>query len=334
MHWWLVTAGAILLGVMTNVVYDAVKYGGLRIPRTLDRRSLPANAAHHDTRNEGLYPLVTWSKQRLLTQERLSSRYVGRVRRSHVLDSPQWQSSVRSFRAKGAAGRTAYVTRLEIDTGEHPRANQCHVTLAESSYAECLATKAVVNGDDGIAGRLLNLLKEGGDRLISLGPPTMVSACIAVISQANNVLMLRRSLSVTTYPGQWTIGINESMKYSDEPGAEEDFFALVRRGLHEELGLSPSEYGDIVISWFGWSQDAACWVIVACVRLKIGEREAERKRLECHSIYEHDLTKWIPVRRRVISGIITGHGRSHSDGGLSYLAPLVAAEIWRCQHYT
>lgn len=334
LHWWLVTLGAILLGVITNIVYDTIKYGGIRIPRVLDRRALSAVATRHDIRDEGLYPIVTWLRQRLLTPDRLVTRYVKRPRRTHILEVPEWQRAVRSFRGRGAAGRTAYITSLEVDTGEHERANQCHISIAESSYAECLASKDVVNNNPKLAERIQNLIEEGGFSLIRSGPPTMVSACIAIISRTNRTLLLRRSLSVTTYPGQWTVGINESMKYSDEPGAEEDFFALVRRGLDEELGLKPSDYGEIVITWFGWSQDAACYVIVAAVRLKVTERDVESKRQACHSVYEHDLAQWIPLRSRDISKIITSAKMPMLERTWSYLAPLVAAEIWRCQHYT
>jgi hypothetical protein len=208
------------------------------------------------------------------------------------------------------------------------------VTIAESSYAECLASKKILNDEPEMACRVLQILKEGATTLVRAAPPTMVSACVAIISRANRTLILRRSLSVTTYPGEWTVGINESMKYSNEPGAEEDFFGLVRRGLLEELGLESADYGDIVISWFGWSQDAACYALVAAVRLNITEREMERKRQGCHSIYEHDLARWVPIRRRDISSVVTGTKSPEKSGSWSYIAPLVAAEIWRVQRYT
>jgi hypothetical protein len=334
LHWWLAATAAVALGIVTNVVYDTIKYGGVRVPRVLDRRSLTPEAANHDCRDEGLYPLVTWSRKRLLTPERLVTLHAKRPRRAHVLNVPEWHASVRSFRGKGAAGRTAYVTSLDVDTGEHSRADRCHVTIAESSYAECLASKKILNDEPEMACRVLQILKEGATTLVRAAPPTMVSACVAIISRANRTLILRRSLSVTTYPGEWTVGINESMKYSDEPGAEEDFFGLVRRGLLEELGLESADYGDIVISWFGWSQDAACYALVAAVRLNITEREMERKRQECHSIYEHDLARWVPIRRRDISSVVTGTKSPEKSGSWSYLAPLVAAEIWRVQRYT
>lgn len=334
MHWWLVTAGAVLLGVITNIVYDIMKYGGVRIPRAFDRRSLSVAATQYDSRDHGLYPLVTWSRRRLLTPERLVAKYTKRSHRKHVLDVPEWQKAVRSFRGRGAAGRTAYITSLEVDTGEHERANKCYVSISESSYAECLASKDVVNKNPELGKRIIDLINNGGSSLIHNAPPTLVTACVAVISRANRTLILRRSLSVTTYPGEWAIGITESMKYSDEPGAEEDFFALVRRGLEEELGLDESDYGDIIISWLGWSQDAVRYAIVATVRLKITERELEQRRLECHSVYEHDLTHWIPVRSKVISQIITGHKTSPDNNSWIYYAPLVAKELWRCQHYT
>lgn len=331
MQWWLATAGAIALGLATNIIYDVIKYRGVQTPRILDRRALMPQAAAHDPTMEGLYPLVTWSSTRPLTPQRLVTKFAGRSSRSHVFDIPDWHRRVAEFEDRGAAGRTAYVTELTVDTGEHPRAQHCRVTISESAYAECLASKRLLNGDPELADRLLAVLRSGHEGFVAVVPPTMVSACIAVISRGNRILALRRSLSVTTYPGQWTIGINESMKYSDEPGAEEDFYGLVRRGLREELGLNSADYGTILISWFGWSQDASCYVIVATVRSGLTEQEVDRRRQECHSIYEHDLARWLPLSRRSISDIITGGRSPDGRGSWSYLTPLVASEVWRCR---
>jgi hypothetical protein len=332
-QWWLATAGAIALGLATNTIYDVIKYRGVQVPRILDRRSLMPQAAGHDPAMEGLYPLVTWSSSRPLTPQRLVTKFAGRSSRSHVFDIPDWHREVVGFEDRGAAGRTAYVTELAVDTGEHPRAQHCHVTISESTYAECLASKRLLNSDPELADHLLTVLGSGYEAFVAVTPPTMVSACIAVISRGNRTLTLRRSISVTTYPGQWTIGINESMKYSDEPGAEEDFYGLVRRGLHEELGLDSTDYSAILISWFGWSQDASCYAIVAIVRSILTEPEIERRRQGCHSIYEHDLARWLPLRRRSISGIVTGGRPPDGRGSWNYLTPLVASEVWRCRHY-
>jgi len=333
-QWVLTTVGALVVGLVTNVVYDVVKYGAVRWPAVLmDRRSLPPAARAYDSATDGLYPFVTWSRERRLTPETLRTSYVGQLRRGHVLVGDAWDEGVRRFEASGDRGRTAYIAGLEVDTGEHPAARDLRVVIAESRYAQCLAAKTLVSADSAAQDRVLDAVRQGSHHFVTVAPPTMVSVCVAVLSAENRMLTLRRSLAVRTYPGQWTVGINESMKYSDEPGREEDFFALVRRGLQEELGLGVDNYGKIAISWLGWSGDAACYVLVATVRSTLRSAQIDELRAQCHSVYEHDLAAWLPMTRSRIARIIGSSG-SGPDAAQqwSYLAPLVATELWRSRH--
>ncbi|MFD1919473.1 hypothetical protein [Streptomyces beijiangensis] len=247
-----------------------------------------------------------------------------------MLSGVDWDDGVRRFEAAGERGSTAYISGLEVDTGEHPAAHAFHVTVAESRYSECLAAKSLLDSGPDVQDRVLGAIQQGSRGFARTAPPTMVSACVAVISSENRLLALRRSLAVRTFPGQWTVGINESMKYSDEPGREEDLFGLVRRGLQEELGMEEGDYGKVAISWLGWSNAAGCYVLVASVRSTLRSSEIDESRNRCHSVYEHDLTAWLPITRSQISKIIEnsepGPDRIHN---WSYLAPLVASEVWR-----
>ncbi|MET8626220.1 NUDIX domain-containing protein [Kitasatospora sp. NPDC004669] len=330
MEWLLGIGGALLLGVVTNLVYDFAKFGGSRVPLAWVRRaSLTAAARAHDVEADGLVPLITWSVTRPLTPGTLVTGYEGRLQRPHVLDGVGWAEEVARQRAAGAAGRTAYIARLTVDHGEHSAARVCEVGIAESDYAECMATTRL-GREDPEAGRLLReALGQGLTAFVAVAPPTMVSACVAVRDRAGRLLLLRRSLAVNTFPAQWTVGINETMKYRDEPGAVEDFYALVHRALEEELGLLPEDVGPAVIGWLGWSEPASCYTLVATVRARLDAVEVDRRREACHSTFEHDMAVWVPFTRGAVSELVEGGVCPDGSRRWSYLAPLVAREAWR-----
>ncbi|MER7756070.1 NUDIX domain-containing protein [Kitasatospora sp. NPDC097643] len=335
MEWLLGIGGALLLGVVTNVVYDVAKYGGSRLPVARARRaSLSAGARAHDVADDGLFPLITWSAERPLRPATLRTEFAGRVVRPHVLDPVGWGGEVARQRAAGAAGSTAYVSALTVDHGEHGGARVCGVRIAESDYAECMATTRLGREDPEAARRLREALDLGLTGFVAVAPPTMVSACVVVRDRAGRLLLLRRSLAVTTFPAQWTVGINETMKYRDEPGAAEDFYALVHRGLQEELGLAPEDVGPVVIGWLGWSAPASCYTLVATVRARLGAAEIDLRREACHSGYEHDMAAWVPFTRRTVSALVEGGLCPDGSRRWSYLVPLVAREAWRAAGQT
>jgi len=147
--------------------------------------------------------------------------------------------------------------------------------------------------DEDSAKRLTDALDAGSSYLLGVVPPTLLFVSVVVLSRTGKFLVLRRSSIVYTGQNKWTVGINETMKYDDEPGRQEDLFGLVRRGLREEVGLDASTYGDIAITWLGWSNPAAGFVGVALVRTSLSEAEVDQLRNACHSVYEHDMTAWL-----------------------------------------
>jgi hypothetical protein len=329
--WLLGVLSVLLLGVATNLVYDLLKYQTVRIPRGLDRRRVLPTKAWRDVTRDGLYVFITWSRDRPLTEDRLVTRFVERLQRPHLFDRPLWRRRVAQLAARGEGGRTAYLVHLAVDHDEHPDAHQCRVDIAESSYAESLATFQLAGEVPELRNRLLTAARSGFDELLEVVPPTLLTASVAIISPRNRFLVLRRSLSVRTFRAEWTVGVNESMKYADEPGAEETFFSLSRRALREELGLEPDDYGRIVISWLGWSQQPACFICVATVRTTLSEEEVEVRRGMSHSVFEHDSAAWLPLNPRTVTKVITGDRCPDGSTRWIYLAPLVASEMWRCR---
>jgi hypothetical protein len=330
LDWLIALLGAIGVGALGNLAYELVKNGTLRAPRLLrivDRS--PRSLGEYDVRIDGLTPLVTWSRHRPLTRRTLRTDYVGRLSRSHLFDQSDWHERVAENIRRGDGGRTCYIEALTVDHGEHEAATICRVSLAESSYPEAMATHELAKADSGKGANLHEALETGMDSFLRLVPPTSLSFSVAVVSKRNRTLALRRSLSVRTYANRWSIGINETMKYSTEPGAREDFFGLIERGLFEELGVDRGEYSDPVITWLGWSQDACCFHGVAIVRLRIEEVELEQRRGACHSVYEHDALAWLRMDKGQIWKIIEGRDCPDGTGNWLYLSPLVAQELWR-----
>ncbi|NUT91517.1 MAG: hypothetical protein HOY78_05745 [Saccharothrix sp.] len=329
--WLLGIAGAVILGAAGNLAYDLAKHQTLRLPRFVRaRRELPAAARAFDPVALGMHPLVTWSRRRRLREGNLRTVFVGRRSGPHLLSRSDWHAKVAAERRKGTAGSTAYLVGLRIDHGEHPAAHEAVMTIAESDYAECVATMEVAGRSPG---ELTTKLWDGLDGFLTVVPPTLLFASVAVLADSGRLLCLRRSIGVRTAPGTWTLGINETMKYEAEPGREEDLFGLVRRGLREELGLEPSEYGEVIVTWLGWSSAAAGFLAVAIVRARLSEAEIERRRGECHSVYEHDGIAWLPVTRRSIANVVLGGpspDRVHP--WITELSPLVAGEVWRFRH--
>ena len=116
----------------------------------------------------------------------------------------------------------------------------------------------------------------------------------------------------------------------DPGGGHEDFFSLTYRGLKEELGLDPDDCRRLAITWFGWSHPAQCWVVVAVVRSKLGQAAIEERQSQCHSVYEHDGIRWVPLTRNGVTRVVEQAAADRGAGeNWSYLAPLVALETWR-----
>lgn len=332
MEWILGVLGAALFGVLTNAFYDLLKYGTVRVPAVFRRTGLPPDARRHDPADDGLYAMVTWSRARHLKPSMVDVTYQGRIVRSHLYDVPAWHEQVAANRERGDAGRTAYLTAVSVDHGEHDAAHRFAVSVAESDYAEYLATAQVRATHPELAQAMDALMVGPTDEFLALVPPTSLTASVAVVSRNNTILLLRRSRSVRQFPQQWTVGINETMKYNAEPGAEEAFHSLALRGLKEETGLEPEDISSHVISWLGWSRQSSSFVTVNLVRSRLTETEIEERIGRCHSVYEHDRIAWWPLNRSSVAAIVTG-GRS-PDGRNTwiYLAALLARELWRCRN--
>jgi hypothetical protein len=105
------------------------------------------------------------------------------------------------------------------------------------------------------------------------------------------------------------------MKQSDpnRPGSTEDIYGLAVRGLIEELGLQPDDYGPIQISWIGIFRPILRGHVVAIVKLKISKEEARARARTAHSGYEHATVDWIALRRPLLRAFIDAKRSTYPD---------------------
>lgn len=96
-------------------------------------------------------------------------------------------------------------------------------------------------------------------------------------------------------------------------GQPEDFYALGRRALLEELGLNPHDYGDLHVTWVGIYQLLLRGHALAVARLRIPKDIVVSRARESDSSYEHSNFDWLPLNRAthaVFAGANTKNGLS------------------------
>jgi hypothetical protein len=283
----------------------------------------------YEPAKDGLLGLITWSNASQFSWELVTYAYAGRVLRPHVLESEAWRTLVASMKRSGAVGRTAYPIGVALRQVRDLPTQQLEFTFAESTYAEFLATMDLVNSRPDLAGQVGRVVAQSAEGFLTIAPPTLLTACVNVIGPANLLLVLRRSTEVRTFQNLWTVGINESMAYSDLPGHEENLFSLIQRALLEEVGLEPAEYCLPVLSWFGWSQPAGCFALVGTVRTTVPEVEILHRLTGCRSADEHDMADWLPLTQRTLVSIMDGSSCPDGSNAWAYHARLMASEAWR-----
>jgi hypothetical protein len=282
----------------------------------------------------GLYWFNRWSPVRPLAKS--NHQVVHTMDRSaswDLFDEAEWNSLRDAFQQQGKGGNTCSLRSFEIDHHEHERGHVFRLVMSTCDYSEHLATVAYLEKHAEALGELARLMdRRHFAELAKSTPPSSVKVCVSVVSPTSNVLAVRRSGSVDMKRGEWTLGVNETMRSpsANVPGSPgEDLFDLCERALREELGLEPHDYGEILISWIGYDLRTLQVKLWAQVRAHIPERMIFQKMDAAHSVFEADQRVWVPFRREALNEIVSAwrpdaQGRTWSDS-----APLTAQELWR-----
>lgn len=319
--------GTALIGWIAVEIVQAFRRRGLQLVRA---RGTARGAVRHDPRDSGFLELITWSRERPLIAERLQFR--GRGGPGDLIEPSAWNAFLDDPQFADLAGMTAYPIAIGVDHHESADDRDLKLTIARSEYAQAIAIGKFADAHPEVRDQVKTRLAERGiEAFVASMPPTSLSMNVNVVSRSGGMLVLRRSGAVRTFRNQWSVGINETMKYSEEPGNTEGLLQLCHRALAEELGLRPEDYGKPMVSLLGFSLPAMCYGAFATVHLASGlsEEDVLERRLDCHSIYEHDRTEWLPLRPHVIDGIVAGGNGPDGESPWIYFAGLSAREAWR-----
>lgn len=319
--------GVVVGGVLT-VLYQRWTWGQRRVRSAL-RVSKAANS--YDPVTDEILPLWTWSPNRRLKQASLRTVPVRPMdNRQHLLAGEEFAMLVAELTANGAAGDNVQILGFERDYRESARSQVFEVTLGLTQYSEVLASQRLMASRQELRQQLLRHFDGGPTDFLAQVPPTSTSANVLVVSARGRALALRRSRTVELFAGQWSFGINETMKYRDEGGGVEDFFAVVHRGLEEELGLFRDEYRgpDITALSYRLLDDFG---VTAVVQLQphISEQEVIDRMWRSHSSFEHDDARWIPIRRATVNTMMRHRRVKGVDGEWIYFARFSLRELWR-----
>ncbi|WP_405926927.1 hypothetical protein [Streptomyces sp. NBC_00035] len=298
-----------LLGIFStialSVAVDLTTGGTTHLLRKLRRYWFTKTAVPFDARRDELFTITEWSPARMLSPQRLLTRTIPITSRplQQYVDPNALQNAVQEV---GGSGKVVYLSGVEVDHRESEETQACRVLISESEYSEVRGIERIRLTQPDLLESVDAAVASDVRNYLAHAVPSSIAMNIIPITQDMDILCAERSSAVDNAIGCWTVGIFETMKRSDPniPGSIEDIYTLAIRGLREELGLLPHEFGPVMITWLGIYRPLLRGHIVAIVRLNIDKSDAQARARESDSSYEHISFDWIPLRRSVLQSFL------------------------------
>jgi hypothetical protein len=340
-------------GIATSLAAMGIVASGRRMVKSHRIRHRTKQLHFFDAKRDAFYAICHWSPDRMLSEDRLIVRLSDERPKQRWLDEVKWAQNFESARSR-VSGSCGYVTDCRgVDWRESEMTDRFEVTLSRCDYAEGIATWETMKSDPQASRVIAAALEHDPLDFIRTAPPHPLAASIGVLSHdGRRFLAVFRSATVATSRSLWTVGPYETLVIpsTHTPGDEpENFFALIRRGLKEELGLYERHYGATSISWFGYfAPDAHPWIF-AQVRTNLPDDEVVTRRANCHSVDEAADATWLPFSLHVVRSIAGGRRERDVDGTAENTgdaivveegaaqgrwilhAPHAISELWRMQ---
>jgi hypothetical protein len=303
----------VVLTIAVGVITEFVTGGISRVLRQLRLRWGAKTSISFDVREDGLFMLGEWSPARRLEPHRLFTDITPKIDRPEQpwIAGKTFANAVE--KSSAASGDLVYFTGIRLDHRESEETQVCRVRLAESDYPEVLAIERLRIEDPSIFGGLDEVIARDPRIYLQSAVPSSIAINLVPLTSENEILCVERSSAVDSAVGWWTVGVFETMKRSDpnRPGSSEDLYSLATRGLEEELGLRPHEYGEIMISWAGLYRPILRGHIVALMRLRVPQEEVLARAREVHSGYEHSAFEWLHLSRSLVREFVNSPRKAH-----------------------
>jgi hypothetical protein len=219
------------------------------------------------------------------------------------------QTLVEQYISEGAEGAIGWLVELGLPMNEGETDTQLRLGLAPAHYANMKATQDCL-ASEGVGEAVMRSARRTIRSFVTQSPPGPVFASVAIVNAQNEVLLVKRSDTVSQERGLWQVGGAETMQWrpDESEGGKHDknVEALIRRGLREEFGFLEEHYGNIVISSLSYCLTFAGLHVLANVRTPLSVDECLERResplTEGH--WEEADRKWVPITDESVSNLI------------------------------
>lgn len=185
---------------------------------------------------------------------------------------PTWTEIAATFSYSGVVGCLARVGPVDWQEGDEP--DFYDLSIVRAPYVETQAQLRATRDDPTLVARASEAAHRADwAAVVQLLPRCSVSVQQAVVTADSLVLVTLRAAKVHNYPLHWSLGINETMKATQDLDQPESLFDLSRRGLREELGLATDDLESLRVDWFGWCAQCVNFYVFSTATIKLTGEE-------------------------------------------------------------
>lgn len=319
------------------------------------RRNQQSISINYDSQNDGLILLHSWSYSHRLHPSNTNIIVTENPRTTYIEHKDIFDSIAYRYKKQNIRGEICYMINYNVDHMDNEYGKNFDFFVAPCDYSETSAITEYLALYPHIKEQIISTIQKSPKEYFAQALPSDVFLNLIVICN-NNILILRRSTSVSSARGLWCIGAYETMELpnSKTVGNDVNFHKLAERCLLEEIGILPSEIcnktgktkeyfntNSIFISSIYLSLFHMGTLITAIVKLNnITEDEiTERIISKAHSKYEHDAVEWIGLDKKDIKEFLeNGTGRfaefiNNKNGQWIAYAKSSLYEIYRCSEF-
>ena len=224
---------------------------------------------------------------------------------------------VAALTAKVAAGHI-FDGPVAVLRGWHTSEKQLHLEIQPSTYVPMTATRLTY-----VEALSSGILSEADIPSIPELFGACLCACVAVITHDNQVLTMRRAVTMSN-PGTVALGLGEVLECSDFEAGSQSLQAAGARAVREELGvrLTPEQASQFVRPLVLARGDACgTWVFIIAVDLREAGESFRASRILANAqsatdAWESDLRQAIPFTRPSLESFL-----QDNEGRLGHWAP-------------
>lgn len=317
----LINIASLLLGWLLGFLQPAIIDYFSKIRKRRINRKSQKQVITYDPINDKVMLLHSWSFAHQLLPSDTKIIMADRPQDCpYIEEQNEFYTIANNYAFQNYKGNICYMIGYKVDHKDNHFGNTFEITVAPCDYSEALSVSDYLDNHPDVVKKIMSQVNKNPYQYFKQAIPSDIFINVIVVSEADNILVLRRSRAVASAQGKWCVGAFETMEYSlqDTAKADKNFHALTQRCLKEELNLYQQErkedgtvidcydFNSIFISSISLSLYHMGTLITSIVKVKgLTEGEISQKiSQQAHSKYEHDGIAWLPFNRKNIKAFV------------------------------